>query len=308
MPNTTDTAVAQTQLYDDYVLKGFVSTLAPLMIFSTDISPAPSERGYTVNISYLPSGSNPYEVGTSGYNSFATTRVSKTVTIDQHYAVGSALSDKEIANSTLMKIEDSAYNDGAALATYVFQNVVGKISGSNFAAGVNVATSSNLTSDDLLNVRKFAGNLKIPLNGRAIVLNVNGMHGLLKDDDLKYIYRGTTDATMEGVVGKFFGVNGVYEVNGYPTDIVSGSNKGIGFLASKDALLFASRTLTPSPLASDAGVQYSVISDSTTGLSLGVRRWYDATLGTEKRIYEALWGSAVGNPKAAVNITATVDA
>lgn len=309
MGNNIDTTIAQTQLYNQNVLKGFVSTVAPLTAFATDFSPAAAERGYTVNVSFVPSGSAPFAVaGSTGYNTFNSTRELKSVSLDQHYAVGAQLSDREIANSTLIRLEDTAFNDGAELGTKVFQSVASVISGSNHPNGYNVSSSSLMTVDDLIAIRKIAGNNKMPMSSRNIVLNVNAIHGLLKDDDLKYIYKGSSETVSTGTIKDVFGFKNVWEVNGFPTGLVSGSNKQIGFAAVPDAVCVAMRTLTPPPEAAAAGVNYEVLTDAQTGISLGVRTWYDPTLGVTKRVYEALWGAAVGNRNGAINITATVDA
>lgn len=305
MANNIAAAVGQTQIYNDFVLKGFVATLAPLMSFANDVSPAPSERGYTVNVSFVPSGSSPTAfVEGTGYTGFNSTREAKAVSLDKHYYVGSSLSDKEIANSSLVKLEDTAYNDGAELATYIFQDVISKISGSNFPNGYQLAGSASLvTADSLIQARKVAGNLKVPVNNRNIILNVDAYHGLLSDDDFKYIYKGNTETVSNGVITNFFGVKNVWETNGYPTGLVSGSARQVGTLVSKDALLFAMRYLQPAPEASGAGVVSAPLTDPTTGITIGVRTWYDPTVGATKRVYEALWGSAVGNNKAAINLT-----
>jgi len=308
MANTIATAIGQTQLYNAGVLKGFVSTLAPLMSFARDVSPSPAEKGYTVNVSFVPSGSTPFAVAAAtGYNAFNSTREAKAVSLDQHFAVASALSDREIAESPIVRLEDTAYNDGAELATKVFQSVISKITGSSFPNGYNVASSSVYTVDELVGARKLAGNLKMPLNSRNVILNVNAFHGLLKDDDLKYIYRGNTTTTDQGTLTNVFGYKNIWEVNGFPTGQVSGSNKQVGVLVTPDALLFAMRYLQPAPEAASAGVASESLTDPSTGITIGVRTWYDATLGQTKRVYEALWGSAVGNSNAAIQLTATVD-
>jgi hypothetical protein len=279
------------------------------MSFANDVSPAASERGYTVNVSFVPSGSAATAwASATGYNTFNSTRESKTVTLDQHYYVGSSLNDKEIAESSLVKLEDTAFNDGAQLATYVFQNVISKISGSNFANGYNAASSSLYTVDDLIAVRKTAGNLKMPVTNRNVILNVIAFHCLLKDEDLKYISRGTAGTVENGTIQNLFGVKNVWEVNGYPTTLVSGSNKQVGVFVCPDALLFAMRYLQPQAEAASAGVSAQPLTDPTTGITIGVRQWYDASLGQTKRVYEALWGSGVGNSSGAINLTATVDA
>lgn len=309
MANTIATAIGQEQLYNSQVLKGFVETLAPFRAFVTDVSPAPAEKGYTVNVSYIPSGSAPYQVvdGT-GYNSFNSTREAKSVSLDKHYAVGAALSDREISNSSIVRIEDTAYNDGARLATYVFQDVVGAISASSFPLGHNVNSSSLFTLDTLIDVRKKASQNYWPTTNRNVILNVNPFTALLKDDDMKYIYSGDTQSVKGQSITDKAGFRNIWEVNGFPSNMVSGSNIVMGLAVVPDAMIFANRFLAPAPEAAAAGVTVEALTDPTTGLTIGSRKWYDPTTGQVRRVYECLWGKAVANNKGAISITCTVDA
>ena len=308
MANTTATAVGQEQLYNANVLKGFVETLTPLTAFVTDVSPSAAEKGYTVNVSYVPSGSAAFSVtdGT-GYTSFNSTRQNKSVSLDRHYAVGAALSDREMSNSSIVRIEDTAYNDGAVLATYVFQDVLGAISASSFPNGYNVASSSLFSVDHLVGVRKVCSNAKWPAMQRNVILNVNPYVALLKDDDLKYIYKGDSTVINTAKITNTFGFDNIWESNAFPT-LVSGSTTVMGLAVNPNAVIFASRYLAPAPEAAQAGLQSEALTDPSTGITIGMRKWYDLTTGQVKRVYECLWGRAVANTNAAINITCTVDA
>lgn len=305
MSNSTGTAVKNTQIYNQSVLNGFVSVIAPLLSFSTDISPIATERGQTVNISFIPSGSTPAAWSEStGYVDSGTTREAKSVSLDQHYYLYSSLTDREIAESSLVRITDAGEILGKTLGLYVVKDVVGIISGSNFPNGVHINSSSLFSVDQIAAVRKVTSGLGWPTT-KNIVLNVNAFNSLLKDDDLKYMYKGNSDVVDNGAVKNIFGFQNVFEATDYPTTLVSGSNKQIGFAAHPSAVLFASRYLVPGD-----GNKYTEampLTDAQTGCTIGYRSWYDENYGKQKTVYECLWGKSVGNSKAAVNLTATVD-
>jgi hypothetical protein len=307
MANTTSTAIGQQQLYNDAVLRGFVQALAPLRAFSIDASPAPAEKGYTVNMTFIPSGSTPVAWSeTTGYAIHGATRTAKAISLSNHYFNSTALTDIEIANSSLMKIEDTAYNQGAALGNYVFDNVISYISGSNFSNNLNVATASALTVANLISVRKKATDLGWGA-ARNVILNPTAFASILADTKLLYLNRGATDAVQMGTLSNCFGWQNVYETAAFPTDLQSGSNFNLGCAVTPDALLVAMRYLQP---AGDEGNKqlidaYPLTDPAGSGITLGFRKWYDPDLGKVKAVYECVWGVSVGNPAGAINITST---
>ena len=305
MANTIGTGVGQQQLYNDQVLKGFVATLAPLRAFSLDVSPAPAEKGYTVNMSFVPSGSAPASWSeATGYAIQSATRIARAVSLDNHYFVSNALTDTEMANSSIVRLSDTAFNQGASLGTYVFQNIIGAISASTFTNGYNVATASALSVANLLAVRKVAVGLNWGEN-KNVIVNPTGFYGLLGDSKTLYLNRGTDDVVRNGVMTGVYGFNNVWETSGYPTDIQSGSNFNIGIACAPEALLVAMRYLVPGDEGGQQLIEAYPLTDPTSGITVGYRKWYDPDLGKVKSVYECVWGKVQGNANAAVHITAT---
>jgi len=307
MANTTGAGVGNQQLYNDNVLKGFVASLAPLMVFTWDVSPAPAEKGQAVNVVFIPSGSTPqaWAEGT-GYSIQTATRVARQVTLSNHYFVSTGLTDIEIANSSLMKIEDTAFNQGASLGNYVFASIAATITGSNFNGNdkwFNVATASAYATADLVKVRKQASNLNWGAN-RNIVVTPQAYYGLLNDTRMLWTNRGDTDAVKQGVLRDVYGWNNVFESTGLPTQ-VSSSNNQIGFAATPDACLCAMRYLMPGDEGGKQLIEAYPLVDERSGIVLGYRKWYDPNLGQVKSVYEAVWGSTLGNSQAAIILTAT---
>jgi hypothetical protein len=306
MANASATAISQQQLYNQGVLNGFVSILAPLRAFTTDLSPAPAEKGYTVNVSFIPSGSNAAQfVEGTGYTVQAATREARSISLSNHWFVSTALTDFEIANSSLMRIEDTAFQQGAALGKYVFQNIAAKLSGSNFAVGSNQSSSSAYTVANLIDARKLATDLN--WNGQKnIIVNPTVYAALLKDTKMLYINRGDDQTVKTGVMSNVFGWDNIFESTAYPlTTQVSGSNIQVGACVDPNAVLVAMRYLQPQDDGGKQLIEAFPISDPVSGITLGYRKWYDANLGQVKSVYECVWGSAVGNANAAINLTAT---
>lgn len=305
--NFNSTAIDKTVIYDAHVLKGYVATLLPLTVFCNNFSAAAVQRGATVTSTFMPSGSAavPFVEGV-GYSFSGSTRQDITITLNKHYYVASRLGDEEKQNSSLVNIEDTAYQQGATLAAYLFSDVSSGVSGSNFSNGYNVASSSLYRVTDLIGIRKLASNLNWGLN-RNIVINPNVAAGLLSDTAIQAQCRGDASAVREGVLKNVFGWNNIFESNALASGQVSGSNKQVGFAATSDALAFASRYFAPAPEANAMGLEAYALTDPTTGITIGVKKFYDINLAQSKTIYETVWGWVVANPKAAINLTATID-
>jgi hypothetical protein len=308
MSNTISTAVGQQQLYNNFVLQGFVDVLSPLMGFSTDLSPAAVEKGYTVNVSYFSGSAAPSQfVEGTGYANQTSTQTAKAVSLSNHYFVSNALSDAEMANSSLVRIEDRGIQLGAELASYVFQNVISNITATNHGNNVYSTTSSSAYRvSDIIAVRKLASNLKWGEQGRNIIINPNVAYGLLQDAYYKYDARGDGSTTVTGNLPTTFGFN-MNESTAYPTNITSGSLKQVGIAANSNALLFASRYLAPGDEGKTLIDAYPLTDPNGSGLTIGYRKWYNPVLGTVQSVFECVWGSGVGNPAAAINLYASVD-
>lgn len=312
MANTTAAAVGNQQLYSDYVLQGFVATIAPLRSFSFDVSPLPAEKGQTVNVAYVASGSTP---GTwaeaTGYAMQASTRAAISVALSNHKYVSSYLTDIEVANSSLMRIQDQALANGRALGLAVLTDCINAVTASSYLNYTYAASSSLWTIDKLVEARKTAATLNWGLT-RNVIVNPTIYYYLLKDDDLKYIYRGSTGAVEQGQLTNVFGWNNVYEASGFPTMYtgsgpVAGTDTVAGLAVTPDALAVAVRYLQPQPEAAGIVESYPV-TDPATGITIGFRKWYDPNYGQTRTVYECVWGKAVANTNAAISLTYHQDA
>lgn len=293
-----------TNLYSDQVLKGFVDYLAPLRIFSLDASPSPVEKGQAVVVPFIISGSTPASWAEStGYAVQTNTRTGKTCTMSSHYFVFSGLTDIEAANSSITSLEQVAYNQGASLASTVFTSIATNFTSSNFSSTTNIVSSSLMTVDKLIDIRKTVADLKWPEGNRNVILNSNAFRYLLKDDDLKYIYRGEANTVQTAQIKNVFGWSGVWENNLLPS--TDAALELVGVAVNPDALIVANRYLKPQD--NNILIEAYPVSDPASGLTLGYRRWYDAQYGRMVSVYECVWGATVGNSAAASLITADID-
>lgn len=300
--SNTNTNMA-TQLYLDAVLKGFTDYFVPLNIFSLDASPSPVQRGQTVRVPFIISGSTAQDFSGT-YSAQASTRQGLDVTINKHKFVYAATTDTELADSAIASLEQVGHNQGESLAAAVLTDIFTVFTGSNFSNGQTLASSSLVTVDSLVDVRAAVSALKWPEAGRNVIMKSTPFKFLLKDDDLKYIYRGDAQAITSAQIKNVFGWNGIYENNLLPT---SDSGATLAHVAvNRDAVIIANRYLAP-----QSGHAYSAaqaLTHKPSGLVLGVRKWYDNDTGELRNIIECNYGYRVGNPAAAYLTRVTVNA
>jgi hypothetical protein len=224
-----------------------------------------------------------------------------TLNIDKHKYVYTHLTDTEVANSAITSLQQVAYNQGASLAASVATDIMTVFTSSNYSNGQTLASASLVTVDELVNVRESVAGLKWPEIGRNIIMKSKGFKFLLKDDDLKYIYRGSTEVVTGAQVRNVFGWEGVYENNLLPTSDRQGT---LAFVAcNRDAVIVANRYLAPQD-----GHKYSSAIAAThpeSGITLGLREWYNEDLGRKNSVIECSYGYRVGNSAAAylTNVT-----
>jgi len=296
MANTNTTMT--TNLYLDQALKGFVDYFVPINVWTVDASPAPTQRGAAVVVPFVISGSTAADwTEALGYVAQNATREGKTVTLNKHKYVYTYLTDTEVANSSITSLMQVAYNQGASLAATVITDVMTAFTSSNFSNGQLLNSSSLVTVDSLVDVRAAVSALKWPEVDRNVIMKSTPFKFLLKDDDLKYIYRGSTEVVTGAQIRNVFGWNGVFENNLLPS-LDGGNNATLAHVAcNKDCLIVANRYLAPQD-----GHKYSFAAPATdpaSGLTLGMREWYDENLGRKISVIECSYGYAVGNSAAA---------
>jgi hypothetical protein len=285
-----------TEIYRDLVVSGFRKATAPMReIFVTDASPAPAERGALVKVLTMPSGSEPTAfVASSGFTVQSATRVGVDVSLDNYYYNSSALTGKEINDSSLVNITQLAQVQAIELANTVFYDHLNFVSASATAYGTTFASASSLTVNSLVDIRTAAvGTYK--WNGPAyLILNSTAFGALLKDSGFQAQYRGQNDV-QTGVdlfrsVRNVLGWNAIFEAPSIPFTPAAAPGV-IGYAVTPRCLASAMRWWK-GPEGGSTVVDIP-ITDPETGITLGYREivqdMYDRRVG----VWTALWGKNV---------------
>lgn len=269
-------------------LQGFVDALLPLAAFSFDVSPQAGERGSSVTVGLI----NTQSAGDFAGN-YTTNPDSDidavSVTLNVHKFKTVHLTDTQLANSSVLQLQELGYQAGHSVGVAFVQNVLAIVTAANYSTAIHTGLASAFDSDDVVDIRTGLNNAKVPKAGRKLVLDSDYIGALLKDDTIKGNDKlGTAEAIQNGMYGKLFGMK-IYE-----SDVIPGNSENlVGFAGNGAGIAVAMRYLAPQD-----GNTYSMaepLVDNETGMVLGVREWYDNNTGTKYLSFEALGGKAVGN-------------
>lgn len=268
-------------------LQGFVDALLPLAAFSFDVSPMAGERGASVSVGLI-SAQTAGDFAGSYKTDPDSTVGSVQVTMNVHKFKTVHLTDTQLANSSVLKLEDLGYQAGHAVGVAFVADILSVVTAANYGVAVHTGLASAFDSDDVVDIRTALNAAKVPMTGRKLVLDGDYIGALLKDDTIKTVANlGSAEAIRDGMFTKLSGMN-VYESDVIPAN---GENL-VGFAGNGSGIAVAMRYLEP-----QGGHTYSVaepLVDNETGLVLGVREFYDNDTGTKYLTFEALGGKAVG--------------
>jgi len=268
-------------------LQGFVDALLPLAAFSFDVSPMAGERGSSVSVGLISAQAAGNFAGS--YKTDPDSTVGEVaVTLNVHKFKTVHLTDTQLANSSVLKLEELGYQAGHAVGVAFVTDVLSIVTADNYGAAVHTGLASAFDSDDVVDIRTALGTAKVPLANRKLVLDGDYIGALLKDDSIKTVANlGSAEAVKDGMFTKLSGMN-VYESDVIPAN----AENLVGFAGNGSGMAIAMRYLAPQDGNTYAAAEPLV--DPETGMVLGMREWYDNDTGTKYLTFEAMGGKAVG--------------
>lgn len=275
------------EIFAQSALEGYTATLLPLSAFSRNYLPEPAPKGNTVLVPLIGALTATTFSGTYATTNGALSAV--TVTINRHKIVGIGQSDLDAAGSSLAQLERFGFQQGAALAIAVLQDICSlwTTATANFA----LATAVSVVDFGIAQIRAgrllLSGASKCPVNNRVMILDVDPFDNLLGISNFIQVnLAGSNETLRDGRIGKVLGLD-VYETNGLP-----GTNSVMGFIGHASAIAIAMRYLMPQP-----GHKYDMarpVADPETGAVFGLRAHYDENTGNRFINLEANYGYSVG--------------
>lgn len=278
------------EIISQSALEAFVKILAPFRAFSTNFSAAPGTRGANVLVP-LVAGLTATTFGGS-YAVSGGTKTVATISLSQHKIVHIGQDDITAANSSASSLESFARQQGAALALLVLQDVLSLCTTANFSLATAVASTA-LDVPQLRAARLALNQNDVPVEPRSMLVDCTPYDALLGVTNFvqAHMFRDN-NVLADGKVMRAAGFD-FYELN----NLFPAVGSVMAFAAHPNAIAVAMRYLQPQdPSAYEAAY---AVTDPETGITLGLRKHYDANTGTRYLNMECNYGYARGLSTAA---------
>ncbi len=284
-------SVALTSLNDNLIsqlaLQALVSSMAPLKNFSTSYSADAARRGTVISVPIVAN-----IVATSAYPNYESadqgSASSSLVSLSSYAKSTVGVTDQQFMGSSFVDVEKFAFQQGKAVAKYVFQDVCSLFTATtgNFVT-TTVTSAGTFTISSVRSGRQTLAKNGVDISECSMLVNPDAFSNLLSDStNLLANLAFGGDAIKEGKIPKVLGLE-THEVSALPT-----TNNLVGFIAHPAAAALAVRPLVPQD--SSYYIESRVISDEATGLAISYRRHYAPANGTHWCTIEALYGYTAG--------------
>jgi hypothetical protein len=268
-------------------LEGFVKELLPLNVFSRSYSPDAVGRtqGNIVLVPLIGGLVATTFGGTYAITTFAKSVV--TVTINRHKIVPIGQTDLDAINNSDSALESFGFQQGAALAQAVMEDVLTLVTTANFTS-VGTTTAANLDLIQLRAARLALNQANAPKSPRFALIDCVGMDALLNVTNFVQAQMFKDQGVLtEGKIMRALGLD-FYELN---SSFVSAASVA-GFIGHGSAIAIAMRYLAPQrPAEYDTAQAFS---DPSTGATMGLRDFYDPLTGTRYMALECNYGYSAG--------------
>jgi hypothetical protein len=283
------------------VFEAFKAGMAPLMGFSTSFDAEASRKGEKISVPVIASRTAASRSDGATYQvDTGNTVAVKDITLDQLYHAPWYITDVQDSKTAVKVWEASALECAKALAKNIFDAVIDLFRddhtthfGDSAYDKITVA-AANFDLDDVVDLDALL-TAKGALGPRTMLLTTPYASSLKKDNAVQDVGAFGSDSVTR--TGEFrvpmYNIR-AYEVPAF-TAGVAADNTGV-VLAVPSAVGVAVRPVQP--LDTGKLIDWQVVSDPETGLSMGYRRWYDESTGTMWGTFEALYGVQVIRPAA----------
>lgn len=283
-----------TGINDDIIanaaIMAFTKKMTPLNAFALNFSSDAARRGDRVSVfrETYPDVAAADKTTQAAYTIQDCDSDAIEITLAQPKYVSWALDDTEVANSSVLNMERYGSGKGNHLANAVLTSIWGAITNANYSTAAFVGAASTFDIDDVFDIKDAMDDADVPEDGRSLVLSNAYATNLLKDNTLLNNLNAGSAPLREGSIGRIAGMD-VYTSNVIP----SNSENLTGFACVPDCMGVAMRYLQPQ----DGNTYYRaepLVDPGGSGITLGLRDWYDNSTGTRKRVLECVFGKAVG--------------
>lgn len=271
------------------VLRGFLQGIAPLGAFSTNFSSDAAKRGDKVSVLRDNTAIDAAATKTThaAYTIQDCDSDAVEISLGQPTYVSWSLDDVEVASSSVLSLDVYGQRKGNKLAATVLAGIWSEITAANFGTAAFTGAASTFDEDDVVDIKDACDDDEWPEEGRALILSNAYYNALLKSADLKDASAyGSPSVIQDGKVPMLSGFKLIR------SSLIPGNSENlVGFAARPEAIAAAMRYLQP-----QEGHKYHRAEriEDESGITLGLRQWYDESKGTNNRVVECVYGYETG--------------
>lgn len=279
-------------------MRAFKNRILPVLAFARKFESVPLEGTNKIAVPYLPlaSGASTDWVPATGYviGQNQTVQV-RDVTVNKRKFRGVSFTSDEFNRQPFLNQEEFIGIEAEKLADDVLADIWTLVTAANFAgATIAAGAASAFDLDEVLALRRLCGEANWPQVPRSLILDGAYWENLHKDSRLGNQNYGSAGAATEGAVSGKVGGFTPYEVPLLPDN---GLEKIVGAAIYPSAILTAFAPIRPHPALMKV-IDYQVVTDSDTGLSLEYRQFVDPVKDTVNEVIECNYGFSVGESAA----------
>ena len=284
-------------------LRAFKNRINPILAFATKFEDQPLEGTDIVRVPYysLATGASTDFVPANGYNVVqAQTVGTRAVTVNRRKYRMLDVTSVEVNRQPYLDVEKAIGLEAEKLADDVLSDVFSVVTAANYGTTTLAAMAATAFDvDDALLLRRLCSEANWPAAGRSLVLDSTFAEYLLRDARVGNANYDSPDAVREGRVPRVAG----FDVREVPLLPLNGAEKIAGMAAMPSALAFATAPIRPAATLTSTVLDYKIVTDSDTGLSLEYRRFGDAKMDTVFELIECNYGYAALESAALKRIT-----
>ena len=243
------------------------------------------ERGKTVHVPVVGAANKSYDFKGSYAQNADSSVDTIPVELTQHKVQSLHLTDKEYSESSVISLERLARSKARQLAQDVLQDIWGAIVAKDYSLAIPALAATAFDAAKVLKIREACAAKNMPVSERSIILDDAFYSNLLGDDKISHSYltQMSQPSLMEARIPRVYGFD-IYETTILPEN----GEKLVGFAAHPRGLAIANRYLMP--LRPESYLEAGPVTDPTTGITLGYRRYYDNDSGKEIAAFECVYG------------------
>jgi hypothetical protein len=282
------------------IMRAYRRRLVTLTVFGTVFRNVPLEGTNKVVVPYYENDTVASKdfVANDGYVFDQNSATGKReVTVNKRKYKPFDFSSEEFRRQPYFRPEMNMMLKAEQLALDIWLDIISVVTIANFPNSIT-KVSAGFDVDDVMDVGHEGDLIDWPDVGRSLVLGTTYHTELKKDDSLKHWQNSNSDQTLrEGSTGRVDRFD-IFQSPRMPDN----SEDLTGFAVQPGAILIAVAPIMPAPGVRQQLVNYEIVVDPESGMTLEYRYWGDPDKDRDREVVEGNYGFGVGRETSLIRI------